>query len=249
MKNALPCFLSGAFQSFSIFPVLWPRLGILMPGDFPFKGVEFFSESLFKIILSIFIGGALGAEREFRSKSAGFRTLILISLAATLFTILSMGLGGKGNPDRIASNILTGIGFLGAGVIFKEENKVMGLTTAITIWVVSALGMCIGFGLYALAMEAGILSLLVLYSFSKIQGWMDRLSQVRNYMIRFSDTEELEEEFREVIKRLHLISLDVKYYKANQDKTLWWTLKGNQKNQDQWVHHLIMDKRILELNY
>src|ERR1700748_177102 len=102
------------------------------------------SDIIIKLVLAIVIGGAIGAEREYRSKSAGFRTLTLICLGATLFTILSQYIGGAGNPDRIASNIATGIGFVGAGVIFKGDSahsKVNGITTAAMIWVVAALGM------------------------------------------------------------------------------------------------------------
>ncbi len=78
-------------------------------------------EIIWKIILSIIIGGLIGAEREYRSKSAGFRTLTLICVGATLFTVFSQLIGAPGNPDRIASNIVTGIGFVGAGVIFKSD--------------------------------------------------------------------------------------------------------------------------------
>ena len=99
-----------------------------------------------KLLLSIFIGGLIGAEREYRSKSAGFRTLTLICLGSALFTIFSQMIGAGNNPDRIASNIATGIGFVGAGVIFKGEVGVNGITTAAMIWVTAALGMGIGAG-------------------------------------------------------------------------------------------------------
>ena len=103
---------------------------------------------ILKLFLSVVIGGAIGAEREYRSKSAGFRTMTLICLGATLFTIFSQYIGAGGNPDRIASNIVTGIGFVGAGVIFKGDSfgKVNGVTTAAMIWVTAALGMGIGGG-------------------------------------------------------------------------------------------------------
>src|ERR1700730_3277484 len=98
---------------------------------------------IIKLLLAVVIGGVIGAEREYRSKSAGFRTLTLICLGSTIFTIFSQIIGagagpGTGNPDRIASNIVTGIGFVGAGVIFKGDNsgsKVSGITTAAMIWV------------------------------------------------------------------------------------------------------------------
>ena len=97
-----------------------------------------------KLLLSILVGGAIGVEREYRSKSAGFRTLTLICLGSALFTIFSELIGVGNNPDRIASNIATGIGFVGAGVIFKGDFGVNGITTAAMIWVTAALGMGIG---------------------------------------------------------------------------------------------------------
>ncbi len=115
--------------------------------------MELTQQIIWKLVLAVIVGGAIGAEREYRSKSAGFRTLTLICLGATIFTILSQFIGGAGNPDRIASNIVTGIGFVGAGVIFKEtlHSKVNGITTAAMIWVTAALGMGIGAGCLVLA--------------------------------------------------------------------------------------------------
>src|SRR6201985_1950176 len=103
------------------------------------------SDIIIKLVLAIVIGGAIGAEREYRSKSAGFRTLTLICLGATLFTMLSQLISGH-EPERIASNVVVGIGFVGAGVIFKGDlhSKVSGITTAAMIWVTAALGMAIG---------------------------------------------------------------------------------------------------------
>ena len=82
-----------------------------------------------KFLLATLLCGLIGVEREFRNKQAGLKTMIMIGLGATLFTILSIQIGSN-SQDRIASNIVTGIGFLGAGVIFKEDNRVNGLTTA-----------------------------------------------------------------------------------------------------------------------
>src|SRR5688572_27174223 len=104
-----------------------------------------FDVLLLRLLLVIIVGGLIGAEREYRSKSAGFRTMILICLGSFLFTTFSIQIGGL-ETDRIASNIVTGIGFLGAGVIFKSENRINGLTTAAAIWAVAALGMGIADG-------------------------------------------------------------------------------------------------------
>src|SRR5579871_4153692 len=144
-----------------------------------------FADIAIKLILAVIIGGAIGAEREYRSKSAGFRTITLICLGATIFTIFSKIIGGSGNPDRIASNIVTGIGFVGAGVIFKGDSlgKVSGITTAAMIWVTAALGMAIGAGYLLAAVLGTLLILVVLFLFSLVEGSIDRANQIRSYKI------------------------------------------------------------------
>ena len=108
--------------------------------------MELLTEDITKLLLAVVVGGIIGAEREVRSRAAGFRTIILICVGSTLFTMISMKIGGAANPDRIASNIITGIGFIGAGVIFHGQGHVSGITTAATIWIAAALGMSIGGG-------------------------------------------------------------------------------------------------------
>src|SRR3954467_11106111 len=103
-------------------------------------------EIVIKLLISVLIGGIIGAEREFHNKSAGLRTLMLICLGSTLFTMFSMEIGAHTSPDRIASNIVTGIGFVGAGVIFMGGTGINGVTTAATIWVTAALGVGVGAG-------------------------------------------------------------------------------------------------------
>jgi putative Mg2+ transporter-C (MgtC) family protein len=127
------------------------------------------SEVLTKLIISIVIGTILGAEREYRNKSAGLRTLVLICLGATVFTIISKDLGDQTGISRIAANVVTGIGFIGAGAIMRDGLGISGLTTASTIWVAAALGMAVGVGEYALAFYAMGLSLVILTVFGYFQ--------------------------------------------------------------------------------
>lgn len=110
-------------------------------------------EDLLKVAFSLLAGFVLGMEREWKDKSAGFKTISIICLGSTLFTVLSykMGMGESEDATRIASYVVSGIGFLGAGVIFKEGNNVNGLTTASIIWISAAIGMSIGFGQYLTA--------------------------------------------------------------------------------------------------
>src|SRR5215218_847998 len=134
---------------------------------------------LFRVLLVVLVGGIIGAEREFRSKSAGFRTMILICLGSFLFTTFSIHIT-ESSPDRIASNIVTGIGFLGAGVIFKSDNRINGITTAATIWAVAALGMGIADGAYVLVLIATAIVLAALFLLTRLEDWIDKINQTHN---------------------------------------------------------------------
>ena len=119
---------------------------------------------VYKACISLIAGLILGFEREMKDKSAGLKTITVITLGSTLFSILSYKLSGHGDPTRIASYIVSGIGFLGAGVIFKNGFNVYGLTTAGIIWIAAAIGMAIGYGeiyiAYTFLISALILSLI-----------------------------------------------------------------------------------------
>lgn len=108
---------------------------------------------LLKAVLSLLAGFVLGFEREWKDKSAGFKTISIICLGSTLFSLLSMkvAVGESEDATRIASYVVSGIGFLGAGVIFKDGVTVNGLTTASIIWMSAAIGMAIGFGIFVTA--------------------------------------------------------------------------------------------------
>jgi putative Mg2+ transporter-C (MgtC) family protein len=113
------------------------------------------------LLVAVVLGGAIGLERELRDKPAGLRTNILICLGSCIFTIISTSLSGS-DPGRIAAQIVTGIGFLGAGAIIHSGIGIQGLTTAAGIWVVASIGMACGAKMYSLALVAALLSLIVL---------------------------------------------------------------------------------------
>ena len=144
-------------------------------------------DELIKMGISILLGGLLGLEREYQNKPAGFRTLALICIGATAFTILSIRLAGEGpSHDRIAANIITGIGFIGAGVIFKSGVNVYGMTTAATIWITAGIGMAVGAGDYLLAVVITGVALTILSVFEYIQDKVDVLHKRRLYFISFN---------------------------------------------------------------
>lgn len=128
-----------------------------------------------RLLLAAAIGGVIGAERELRQKTAGFRTNILIAMGAATFTIVSLELGGSGaERTRIAANIVTGIGFLGAGAILRTNAGIQGVTTAATVWVNAALSLAAGGGLYHLAMIGTVITMAVLLILSPIEAAFDR---------------------------------------------------------------------------
>lgn len=137
------------------------------------------------IIVSIACGSLVGLEREYRNKSAGLRTVILICLGATVFTLISKL--GQNSEDRIAANIVTGIGFIGAGVIFKGKFSVKGLTTAAVIWAMAGVGMMVGFGEYKLGLILSILMITVLSVFQQLETLMSEIYFSRIIYITFKD--------------------------------------------------------------
>ena len=119
-------------------------------------------EPVLRLILGFVLSGIVGLEREVSLKPAGLRTHLLVGLGSTLFTILSIYAFPGSDPARVAASIVVGIGFLGAGTIIKTEGKVIGLTTAATLWIVASIGVTAGAGFYLLAIIATILAFLVL---------------------------------------------------------------------------------------
>jgi putative Mg2+ transporter-C (MgtC) family protein len=127
-------------------------------------------ELIQRLLLAAAIGGCIGAERELRRKNAGFRTNILIAVGSAVFTIAGMLLAPpNGDPTRIAAQIVTGIGFLGAGTILHNRDGVHGLTTASIVWVNAALGVAAGGGQYRLAIIGAAITLVVLLVLGPIE--------------------------------------------------------------------------------
>ena len=201
-----------------------------------------------KLLLSLLLGGLIGAEREYRSKSAGFRTIMLICMGATIFTILSR-LISPGTPDRIASNIVTGIGFVGAGIIFKGETGVNGITTAATIWVSAALGMGIGAGYWQLSSIACGLVLIVLFAFTYFQSWIDRIHQFRNYQIVCEYENTTLHRFETLFKLHHLRYRRIRQTKVGSVITGVWIVQGSERNHRQFIQEMMQDASIQSFQF
>ena len=149
---------------------------------------------LIRIFLAALVGGAIGLEREYRDKSAGFRTMILISTGSAFFTIISEFMGGPINDDaRIAAAVVSGVGFLGAGVILKDGADIKGLTTAASIWLVSALGMGMGLGLYEVSGALTGAMLLILWFLPPLERFIDTLHEFRTFHIAIKNSDKTDD--------------------------------------------------------
>jgi len=199
-------------------------------------------EHILQIVSAFVAGGLLGVEREYHSKPAGFRTMILICVGSCLFTILSSTF--VTNPDRIASNIITGIGFIGAGVVFKEGISVRGITSAATIWIAASLGMCIGLKFYGLAILVAILVLIVLIVLSRLEEAFDNLHQVKQYKIRFKAYEYSVEELETEFKRIDVYFVRYKISKQHDEVIADYKVEAMQSKREKVNYFLINNKNI-----
>lgn len=194
--------------------------------------IDLYIEEIGQVLCAFVIGAVIGMEREFRSKAAGFRTMILICVGSCLYTILSKE-AGSDSTDRIASNIVTGIGFIGAGVIFKEGITVNGLTTAALIWTTAALGMAIGYNNYPLAIVVSIMVVIVLFVLEPVQRFINKFHKVQDYKIKILPTGidfkmELENFFD-----LHAITFSCKRtVKENMDAVYVYRISSKDRNYD-----------------
>jgi putative Mg2+ transporter-C (MgtC) family protein len=155
------------------------------PSHFHFSSPEqmsLFRASTQRLLMACAMGGIVGLEREWRHKDSGLRTNMLICMGAALFTVMSPVLAGPegSNKGQVASNIVQGVGFLGAGLILHTKNRVLGLTSAATVFVVAAIGVTCGAGLY---IEAGVATLLVLVSLQLVGLLEDKLGWKQYPMI------------------------------------------------------------------
>ena len=154
-----------------------------LPNNKPLSAIFAISETdLLKVGLAVVCGGILGFERQYKNKTAGFRTIILICLGSAIFTMVAQHAGQVANL-----NIVTGVGFIGAGVIFKDNIEVTGLTTAAVIWASAAIGMADGSGNYMLAFLSTVVILAVLLILSILEQYIAKVHHDKLFVIEFID--------------------------------------------------------------
>lgn len=210
-----------------------------------------YAQDLLSLSVALALGAFIGLERELSDKAAGLRTNILICVGSCLFAILSRLLADSIGTDvtRIAAQIVSGIGFLGAGAIMREGEHVTGLTTAATIWVVAAIGVTVGFGYYSLGAAAAVMTLVVQGVFPHLDTMIDELRQRHTFKI----TSDLDDDGLEQIKTIFRNS-DVKVLRRKLMKraNLYyseWYVAGPRLEQKNVVRMLLDNKHVRELTY
>ena len=204
---------------------------------------------LLKLLAAVLIGGLIGAERERYKKAVGLRTIILITVGSCLFTILSPRLGRDDHSARIAAQIVSGIGFLGAGVILKEGKRIIGMTTAATIWLAAALGMACGAGEFVLALVTMGITLLVLLPLNKLEDALEIATEERTYEITTKINWEKFKELKALFKESGLRIESSKQEKKGSDMICTFVVYGDAKKHDKVVHKILEDKDIKQYWY
>jgi putative Mg2+ transporter-C (MgtC) family protein len=210
--------------------------------------LNFNGELVLRLFVSLLIGTILGLEREYRSKAAGLRTMIMICLGSTIFTEISMTIGGD-SMDRIAANIITGIGFLGAGVIFKDGLSVTGITTATAIWICAALGMAAGAGQYFISFIGTFVVLIVLIAFENVKKLVSRYHQSRSYKITFSKHDDFGETIEDEVKRFNLKCIKERDMKTNSSTIMVYEVYGREANLEKFNNWLKTHDRVQSYEY
>ncbi|HVZ77282.1 MAG TPA: MgtC/SapB family protein [Gemmatimonadaceae bacterium] len=204
---------------------------------------------LAKLLVAVLLGGAIGLEREVAGKPAGLRTNILICVGAALFMHLSIAVAEVGyattgapygDTTRIAAQIVTGVGFLGAGTIMQARGTIIGLTSAATIWVVAAIGSAVGAGFFVAGLGAGALVMVVLTGLTPLERWVRRMRRVVSATVRARPGTDL----NEVATVLHAAGIRIvghQVFDHAEDRTFELKLSGPAR-QYEVVHDMLLKR-------
>ncbi|MCH5219817.1 MAG: MgtC/SapB family protein [Muribaculaceae bacterium] len=184
--------------------------------------------SIYKLLLSLLLGSVVGYERKKRGQPAGVRTFSLIAMGSTLAMILSIYvpqeyLGLKnGDPGRIAAQVVTGIGFLGAGAIIQMKGSVRGLTTAAGIWMVSAIGMSVGVGMYVVAVISTLLILFILVWLDKVEHKANMGADLRTVRLNVEGVVQSIDPYKKILeeKKVSITRFNIEYNYSSQTTEL-----------------------------
>jgi putative Mg2+ transporter-C (MgtC) family protein len=216
---------------------------MLVPSSFHFSQIDqelLSTGTAARLITACLLGGVIGLEREWRHKASGLRTNMLLCLGCAFFTMLSAVLAGEGNPDkgRVASNIVQGIGFLGAGLILHTRDRVVGLTSAATVFVIASIGMACGAGLYIEAVLATAITLFSLTFVGYLEARIGWKLYPLMYEVRGSDQNKIYRAILSVLdragERLNVVERD----SVAQLERVTFVIKANQKTHQRLLEDL-----------
>ena len=174
-----------------------------------------------KLLLAVFAGGVIGLERELKRKPAGLRTNILICVSATLLMITSRHIGGGApytDPARLVAQVIAGVGFLGAGVILRSRGSVTGLTTAATIFAVTAIGITIGDGMFGVAIAVTVLIVVILVALGYVEGAIIRRRRMFHFSFHTDKPAHVHAQLLDLLEqqRMHLADFGIRELKDGE---------------------------------
>jgi putative Mg2+ transporter-C (MgtC) family protein len=197
-------------------------------------------ELMLQVGLATVLGGAIGLERELGGKPAGLRTNILICIGSVLYTHLSIAMvGGATDPTRVAGQIVTGVGFIGAGTILHARGAVVGLTSAATIWVVAAIGVALGSGFYLEGIGTTLVVLAVLAGLGRVEKLVERQSMRSRISIHARPGPTVLEDLEGLVRRAGLELSAVSSRQENVDLVIDFDIRGSKRLHDQIIITLL----------
>src|SRR3984957_5946119 len=218
----------------------WQHISGLLQGEMA-SGIAM--TSLARLMLASILGGIIGLERELKNRPAGLRTNMFICFGAALFTVLSGNLApGKSDYTRIAAQIIPGIGFIGAGAILHTRGLTTGLTTASTLFVVAAVGMAAGGGLYLTAVFAASMVLIALFSLGHLEETFNLKLLLTSYEVTGGSVEEISQEVNRILECEHRMMQNVVSGSTGQYIRLQFDVEGCNREQQELLGRLQASK-------
>ncbi len=207
----------------------WQHIGDLLRGEMA-SGIV--STSMARLTLAALLGGIIGLERELKHRPAGLRTNMFICFGAALFTVLSRALAAEPSDyTRIAAQIIPGIGFIGAGSILHTRGLTSGLTTAATLFVVASVGMATGGGLYATAVFATGIVLVVLFTLGHLEKTFNLKTMLTTYEVTGASMDEIAQEVNRILEHRHRMMQNVMSGNTGQHVRLQFDVSGCNRDQ------------------
>lgn len=195
--------------------------------------------------MAVLVGGAIGLERQIRDKAAGFRTIILVCLGTTMFTIFALEFKGS-DPARVAAGIVTGIGFLGAGVIIRNRGQITGMTTAATVWITSALGIGIGLGNFEWSIIVTAIVLIILWFFPIIERLMGKPKESFYYTITSKTSDDIYDEMIKSINSQKLYIISKVRTRSGEHMTATFKVFGSTRKHEKFIDYLFTHKKVTD---